>query len=508
MSRTVLALALLLLPVLARAEALRLVNGQWYDGKGFVKREFYAVDGVLRVSHDGPAHIVDLGGAWIVPGFGNAHTHGIGNQEFAAESERFLRNGVFYVANPNSIASNTQRARGVLDGPETVDARFANGGLTSSGGHPIQIFEQEQGRSTMEGDAYWVVDDLAMLAAKWPAILQTQPDFIKIYLEFSEFHTARKDDPDYHGKRGLDPQLVAPIVQRAHAEGLRVAAHVTSREDFVVAVRAGVDELAHLPLEPITAEDAALASKAGVVVVTTALSHRPAPHVADLDALHLANLRRLREAGVAAVLGTDSQASVVDEVMKLESLGLARAELLRMLVADTPRHLFPQRSLVLTEGSEASFVVLEENPLEDLGALRLIDARYKQGKRIEIADSDALPGIGQELVHALMAEGTDAAIAKYHRLRNEESDLWDFSEGQLHALGHAMMQHGKTGEAVAIFELNCQQFPISPNAWDSLGDAYAKTGRTAEAVESYEKALELDPENEGLREKREELRGE
>ena len=68
---------------------------------------------------------------------------GVGSEEFRAESQRFLRAGVFYVANPNSIASRVEQGRATFASSETVDAVFANGGLTSSGGHPIQIFERE-----------------------------------------------------------------------------------------------------------------------------------------------------------------------------------------------------------------------------------------------------------------------------------------------------------------------------------------------------------------------------
>jgi imidazolonepropionase-like amidohydrolase len=490
-------------------EAKRFANGHWYNGSGFEQREFFAIDGVLRERWEGDATIVDLGGGWVVPGFGNAHSHGIGNENYTVESERFVANGVFYVANPNSIASKSTAARESALATETVDARFANGGLTCSGGHPIQIFEDAPNSKHMAGDAYFVIDNSEMLDDRWPEVLAKEPDFLKVYLERSEHHAARKDDPAYYGKRGLDPQLVPEIVERAHAAGLRVAAHVTSRYDFQVAVEAGVDEIAHLPLEPIEEADAHLAASLGTTVVTTALSHRPSDGVSDLDALHRSNLEILQRAGVPLVLGTDSQATVVDEVLKLLSLGTLEAtELLRMLVHDTPRWIFPDREIGrFVDGAEANFVVLESNPLEDITALRRIQARYKSGERLELSDriEEELPGIGQQLVHTLMARGTDAAIVEYHRLRAEEPDAWDFSEGQLKALGDAMFQHGKKAEATAIFELNCEQFPHSSNVWNSLGDSYAEIGEIAQAKRSYERALELDPENAELRKKLEQL---
>jgi tetratricopeptide (TPR) repeat protein len=495
--------------VLHAEEAVHFVNGHWYDGSGFQDRDLFSLDGRLKEQWDGEVRTVDLEGGWIVPGFGNAHTHGIGNEDYEIESARFLANGVYYVANPNSIASRSRLFREAALAERTVDARFANGGLTCSGGHPIQLFESTADSRRMAGDAYFAIDDLKMLENQWGEILETGPDFLKVYLERSEHHASRKDDSDYYGKRGLDPRLVPEVVTRAHAAGLRVSAHVTSAHDFHIAVEAGVDEIAHLPLEPIAEADAQLAASRGVILVTTALSHRPSDAVDDLDALHLSNLRLLRTAGVALVLGTDSQATVVDEVLKLSAIGaMGPAELLRLLVHDTPQWIFPDRRIgAFHEGAEASFVVLDSNPLEDLAALRHIRDRYKSGQRLEISEArtEELPGVGQQLVHTLMARGADAAIAEYHRLRTEESDDWDFSEGQLDALGRALIQHGKTAEAVAIFRLNCEQFPHSSNAWDSLGDSYAGIGELRKARESYSRALELDPQNDGYRRKLDQL---
>jgi imidazolonepropionase-like amidohydrolase len=477
MLRTFLLVALLLVAGLASAappqECHRFVDGHWFDGDRFVARDVFVGGGVLR---EHPCEreplVVDLEGAYVVPGFGNAHSHGIGNDNFDQESNLFLARGVFYVANPNNIGARSAAARQAFASAATVDARFANGGLTSTGGHPVQIFESRAGDRAMEGNAYFTIENLEQLEARWPEILAGEPDFLKIYLERSEHHAARRDDPAFYGKRGLDPKLVAPIVTRAHAAGLRVSAHVTSRYDFRVAVEAAVDEIAHLPLEMLAGADARLAASKGTVVVTTALSHRPTDGVEDLDALHRENLTLLHDEGVGLVLGTDSQASVVDELQKLAALRVfGRRELLRMLVMDTPRWIFPDRQLgALEPGAEASFVVLAANPLEELGALEQITSRYKAGQLLEMeaAPGEDLPGIGQTLVHTIMSRGVEAAIAEYHELRAEESDRYDFGEGQLDALGKALMQHGKRLEAIAIYRLNCEQFPESPTACAKL----------------------------------------
>jgi cytochrome c-type biogenesis protein CcmH/NrfG len=50
-------------------------------------------------------------------------------------------------------------------------------------------------------------------------------------------------------------------------------------------------------------------------------------------------------------------------------------------------------------------------------------------------------------------------------------------------------------EAVAVLELNVEVYPGSFNPHDSLGEAYMTAGRTTEAIASYERSLELNPDN-------------
>jgi imidazolonepropionase-like amidohydrolase len=460
---------------------LKFTNGLWFNGTSFEKKTMYAVANVFRETYDGDATVVDLAGKYVVPPFGDAHHHAFADGANADEQlARYLRAGVFYVKNPNNSASLTAPIRARLNTPETVDVIYANGGFTRTGGHPSQLYARLGDRFA---DAYVTVDSKADLDAKWPAFLAGKPDFVKIYLEHSE---------DAKANRGLDAELVPVIVARAHQDGLRVSAHVTSAVDFRAAVMAGVDEITHLPLGLIILAEAELAKKKNVTVVTTVLSHRSNEGFGG----HALNLKFLKRAGVNVVLGVDNDPTVVEEALAVAKLGVyTNLELLRMLTEATPRAIFPARKIGrLENGFEASLLALDANPLEDLSALRNVSARVKQGHLIHLAP--VKPPIIEALTPVFMTKGLEAALAEYRRLSAEEAAKWDFAEPHLNTLGYALINHGQLDSAIAIFQLNAERFPASSNVWDSLAEAYMKAGKNDLAVANYRKALELNPHNE------------
>jgi cytochrome c-type biogenesis protein CcmH/NrfG len=56
-----------------------------------------------------------------------------------------------------------------------------------------------------------------------------------------------------------------------------------------------------------------------------------------------------------------------------------------------------------------------------------------------------------------------------------------------------------------VFQKNVVFFPMSANAYDSLGEALATAGRREQAIESYRKAVEMDPTNANARARLREL---
>ena len=61
------------------------------------------------------------------------------------------------------------------------------------------------------------------------------------------------------------------------------------------------------------------------------------------------------------------------------------------------------------------------------------------------------------------------------------------------AYGYALTQAGRLPEAVREFEEYARLAPREPNPFDSLGDAYVLLGAPSKAVESYSRALAIDP---------------
>ena len=365
---------------------LRFLNGQWFDGEKFVKQDLYAVDGTFRTTYDGKDAVdVDLAGKFLLPPFTDLHHHIGAAAPDSTVAKQLISMGVFYVKDPASVAAAKTvyavKERGRLE----VIPTWA--GVTSHGGHPMQIFSMLAKRGAwmltednIEGNAAIQCDTDAELKTKLAKLIEQKPPFVKFYLEESEFHNERKGKPEFIGKRGLDPALLAKGVAMVKQAGIGTTVHVRSAADFRVAVKAGVDEITHLPLKPITDEDAAAVAKAGITVITTVNSHRAAPE--NAMEIHKQNIALLKKHGVKLLAGTDNGGrALLKELHMLGGTGqFTMPELIRMSTVDAAQYLFPGRKIgKLEEGYEASFIAFAEDPLQSPPTLANVAMAVKQG---------------------------------------------------------------------------------------------------------------------------------
>ena len=407
------------------SQAKGFVNGKWFTGKEFQSTTFYAVNGILtNRKPTGPVEIVDLQGGFVVPAFGDAHSHFPSTeQNFETANRAFLQAGVFYVLNAGGDADKENPLRSKLGTPVTVDAIFAHSVFTCPGGHPKPYLEylKEHGaefgvpfaKSKLEDHYFRMIDSVADIDQEWPQFLSTKPDFVKLIFVFSELYPSSDGSEK---SMGLRPELAEELVHRAKTAGLRTGAHIEDAADFHNAVAAGVDLVMHLPAFPdpvdrqaayrnkanweerytVAASDVELAARRGITVVTTAaaLSAENFENPNPLTALNenekrfrrimIQNLQRLKDGRVTLAVGSDTKpgSGVLKEIDFLRDAHVfSNLELLKMWSETTPRAIFPQRKIgALREGYEANFLVLAGSPIEDFSHVKTIRMRVKQGE--------------------------------------------------------------------------------------------------------------------------------
>jgi uncharacterized membrane protein len=97
------------------------------------------------------------------------------------------------------------------------------------------------------------------------------------------------------------------------------------------------------------------------------------------------------------------------------------------------------------------------------------------------------------LSKTIESQGVDAAVAQFRSLREKGFPGLHESESDTNALGYALLGKGANESAIQVLRLNAETHPRSANVHDSLGEAYLAAGNKALAIESYRKALAIDP---------------
>jgi imidazolonepropionase-like amidohydrolase len=217
----------------------------------------------------------------------------------------------------------------------------------------------------------------------------------------------------------LPPALYRPIIEEAHAHGLRVVAHVFYLADAKELLRAGVDGFAHgirdlgvddeimtlfaerpevfvipnLPDTPPTAGELAwlaetLSSEPRAALREIADGSPARPRLFDVQAR---SLRTLADAGVRIGFGTDAGIgapygwSAHAELADMVIAGLTPAEALVAATRTSAEILGLDQLGTMAPGKSADFIVLDANPLEDIRNTRRISAVYLRGTPIDRA---------------------------------------------------------------------------------------------------------------------------
>jgi hypothetical protein len=124
----------------------------------------------------------------------------------------------------------------------------------------------------------------------------------------------------------------------------------------------------------------------------------------------------------------------------------------------------------------------------------------------EVLAYEVEPSLAERMRDAF-ASGDSAGALKLHlEYKTDPRHAYADTELELNALGYELLRQGRHGHAIVVMQLNAADHPGSSNAFDSLGEAYLEAGRREEAIQSYERAVALDPANESAVQALEKLR--
>lgn len=360
-----------------------------------------AVGGKVKIPAG--AERIDATGKTIIPGLISAHSH----VNDGAQLGVYLRDGLTTVLSLGGDKEFALREQSAQAPPGTAPHLFVAGPIQDSTVIPgaVAVTTPDQARNS--------VDEL----------IRNKPDMVKLRVD------------DFLGARPkMSPEVYRAVIDEAHKNGFRTAAHIVLLDDAKGVLRAGVDYIAHSVRDrEVDEEFIGLMKKRHVFYCPTLTREVAVFTYAETPAffsepfflkeadpaemtkmedpkrqesmrndraalwykehMHVAmrNLKILSDAGIPIVMGTDSGGGPgrfqgYFEHMELEyevKSGLTPMQAL-VSATSTPAKLLhiSKEAGTLEKGKWADFVVLSANPLDDIRNTRKIDSVWIAGVRV------------------------------------------------------------------------------------------------------------------------------
>ncbi|PRY87396.1 amidohydrolase family protein [Mongoliibacter ruber] len=196
--------------------------------------------------------------------------------------------------------------------------------------------------------------------------------------------------------------------------------------------------------------------------------------------------------------------SMHDELEIYVQAGMTPLQALQTATLNPAKVMNNDRIGIIEKGKSASLVLLNSNPLDDINAIREIESVVLRGKVFdrnaldemlqEAKNKAALPSLMdwfqtvQDMSQALLAleNKWDSMSTKYHL-----SGL----EFLINYASYNLLGENDLDQAMEIFALNTRMHPYSQNVWDSYAEGFLMQGDTANAIQYYQKALDIYPCN-------------
>ena len=372
---------------------LVLLNARLFDGTGAPVRENATVvieDGFIAdIPAAKEASSVDLEGRFLMPGLIDVHTHlaeqpdieivegmepllpGTRGHLVAAAAQRALRMGITTVrdvgARDNSVLEVRQAMRhDAFAGPRILASGRIVSATSPGGRHFDGMYREADGP-----------DEMRKAAREQ---MRRGADFVKIMMTGAR--SVELENPEYSQ---VTREELAALVDEAHRQGYRVAAHCEGLEGTILAIEEGVDTIEHgfyLSERPDLLER--MAASGQVLVPTLSFLKDIADQRYDAWSDHLVErgcynveqanktLRAAVEAGASIAMGFDSKPEelAASELALMVDAGMSTAEALMAATSVGATAIWLDHLIGTIEPRKlADLVVVDGDPLADISVL-------------------------------------------------------------------------------------------------------------------------------------------
>ena len=332
----------------------------------------------------GPKRVIDGTGKFLIPGLIDVHIHlkggGAWGDKPAPDVARgkdglhaYIKRGVTAIFDAGNAPEFIYGLRAQERAGEIVSPRIFTTG---------QMVGTAQFRGAAPGEI-----------APWPEIEKRLDRFVASEPDLLKFSFERFGAAPGEVIAAVPLDTIRRTVAYVRAKGMRTTIHITDEVIAATVVAAGMSTLEHpVVTTPISDEFARILADQRIPFATTLsifdeLKTMMWPEwTAPMRAQTMTNVRKIVELGGIAVVGSDhfDPAMVHREIRLIGETGLPPLTVIRIATLNGAIFLDREKEFGSIEvGKLADMVLLNADPLIDLGNLERIDAVFKAGVEIE-----------------------------------------------------------------------------------------------------------------------------
>lgn len=328
--------------------------------------------------------IIDSSGKYIIPGLVNAHVHASSLDQL----KQGYPMGIMYLLNMHTGLEEREKKWKEMSLDSTGYSILHGSGhaATVPDGHPTQFSPDMETINDSISIQAWVDNRIARGA-----------DYIKVISRSSDLGWMGESPPP-----SLTYDQIAQIIKYAHSKEKKVIIHVGTVEQIMNLLPLDPDGFAHMIISkndfPPSDEFYNKLAESGAFVIPTAginlksMEGMPTPMLEWItnnlmSAEESAEvIQKIHENGVMIVAGTDAQVGQmnfgVDYFLEIElykMAGLTNLEILKTATGNAAK-AFGLPVGELSVGGKANFIILKDNPTEDIAHLESVSQVWKNGK--------------------------------------------------------------------------------------------------------------------------------